>query len=85
MLRRGMGAMSGTELPAGIDIGAFLRKRLRLRFRFKVSSLRSRDEEYQGKLRDMLVEHAVRKIWRGEVKVYGFRGRGLWRSMSWWR
>jgi hypothetical protein len=38
-----LGAMSGTELPAKVNIGAFVKKRLR----FEGSSLRSRDEEYQ--------------------------------------
>ena len=47
-----LGAMSGTKLPDGVDIGAFIRKRVR----FEGSSLRSRDEGYQGRLRDTLVE-----------------------------
>lgn len=42
--------MGGTKLPEGTDIGAFIRKRLR----FEGSSLRSRDADYQGKLRDKL-------------------------------
>jgi NADPH:quinone reductase-like Zn-dependent oxidoreductase len=45
-----LGALSGTKLPAGVDIGAFVRKRIR----FEGSSLRSRDPDYQGKLRDRL-------------------------------
>lgn len=45
-----LGAMSGTKLPAGVDIGAFVRKRIT----FSGSSLRSRDLVYQGKLRDKL-------------------------------
>ncbi|KAL9596916.1 MAG: hypothetical protein Q9219_005479 [cf. Caloplaca sp. 3 TL-2023] len=61
-----LGAMSGTKLPAGVDIGAFVRKRLR----FEGSSLRSRDEGYQGKLRNILVEHALPLIKNGEMKVY---------------
>lgn len=48
-----LGALSGTKLPAGVDIGAFVRKRIR----FEGSSLRSRDPEYQGKLRDKLEEY----------------------------
>jgi NADPH:quinone reductase-like Zn-dependent oxidoreductase len=43
-----LGALGGTKLPAGVDIGAFVRKRIR----FEGSSLRSRDPDYQGKLRD---------------------------------
>jgi NADPH:quinone reductase-like Zn-dependent oxidoreductase len=42
--------MSGTKLPAGVDIGAFVRKRIT----FVGSSLRSRDVNYQKKLRDKL-------------------------------
>ncbi len=60
-----LGAMSGTKLPAGVDIGAFVRKRLR----FEGSSLRSRDEEYQKKLRNTLVEHALPKLRDGGFKV----------------
>lgn len=45
-----LGMLSGTKLPAGVDIGAFVRKRLR----FEGSSLRSRDPDYQGRLRDKL-------------------------------
>ena len=60
-----LGAMSGTKLPAGVDIGAFFRKRIR----FEGSSLRSRDEEYQGKLRNTLVEHSAPKMKDGSFKV----------------
>lgn len=45
-----LGALGGTKLPEGVDIGAFVRKRIR----FEGSSLRSRDPDYQGKLRDKL-------------------------------
>ena len=60
-----LGALSGTKLPAGVDISAFVRKRIR----FEGSSLRSRDEDYQGKLRDTLVEHALPKLRDGTFKV----------------
>ncbi|KAH6674371.1 hypothetical protein B0J14DRAFT_666105 [Halenospora varia] len=60
-----LGAMSGTKLPAGVDIGAFVRKRLR----FEGSSLRSRDEEYQGRLRDKLEEY-IEKFEDGTFKIY---------------
>ena len=60
-----LGSMSGTKLKEGTDIGAFVRKRLR----FEGSSLRSRDEVYQGKLRDTLVEHALPKMKDGSFKV----------------
>ena len=42
---------------------------MRKRLRFEGSSLRSRDEAYQGRLKDTLVEHAVEKIRKGEFKV----------------
>ena len=61
-----LGALSGTKLPAGVDIGAFVRKRLR----FEGSSLRSRDEDYQGRLRNTLVEHALPKIKDGSFKLF---------------
>jgi NADPH:quinone reductase-like Zn-dependent oxidoreductase len=48
-----LGALSGTKLPAGVDISAFVRKRIR----FEGSSLRSRDLDYQGELRDKLEEY----------------------------
>ena len=60
-----LGAMSGTKLPAGVDIGAFFRKRVR----FEGSTLRSRDEDYQGKLRNTLVEHSIPKLKDGSFKV----------------
>lgn len=61
-----LGAMSGTKLPAGVDIGDFVRKRLR----FEGSSLRSRDEEYQGKLRNTLADHALPKMRDGSFKIF---------------
>lgn len=45
--------LGGTKLPAETDISPFLAKRLK----FEGSSLRSRDLEYQGKLRDKLEEY----------------------------
>jgi len=60
-----LGFLGGTKLEAGIDIGRFLRKRLR----YEGSSLRSRDEAYQGKLRDMLVEHALPKFIDKSFKI----------------
>ncbi|KAI4273521.1 MAG: hypothetical protein L6R38_006322 [Xanthoria sp. 2 TBL-2021] len=61
-----LGAMGGTRLSEGTDIGAFVRKRVR----FEGSSLRSRDEGYQGRLRDMVLERAVPRLRRGELKVF---------------
>ena len=60
-----LGAMSGTKLPAGVDIGAFVRKRIR----YEGSSLRSRDPEYQGKLRDKL-EGYLDQFEDGTFKIY---------------
>jgi len=60
-----LGALSGTKLPAGVDIGAFVRKRIR----FEGSSLRSRDADYQGKLRDKLEEY-LDKFEDGSFKLF---------------
>lgn len=60
-----LGTMSGTKLPAGVDISGFVRKRIR----FEGSSLRSRDEAYQGKLRNTLAERALPKMRNGEFKL----------------
>jgi putative PIG3 family NAD(P)H quinone oxidoreductase len=60
-----LGTLSGTKLPAGVDIGAFVRKRLR----FEGSSLRSRDAEYQGRLRDKLQEY-LPKFGDGTFKIF---------------
>ena len=60
-----LGAMSGTKLPAGVDIGAFVRKRIRI----EGSSLRSRDAEYQGRLRDKLEEYLA-KFEDGTFKLF---------------
>ena len=61
-----LGMMGGVVLPPGTEISAFIVKRVR----FEGSSLRSRDEAYQGKLRDTLVEHALPKFKDGSFKVY---------------
>ncbi|KAJ9272967.1 hypothetical protein DTO212C5_888 [Paecilomyces variotii] len=61
-----LGQMSGSTLPAGVDISGFIRKRLR----FEGSTLRSRDEQYQKKLRDLLVEHALPKFRDGTFKIF---------------
>ncbi|KAL2073657.1 hypothetical protein VTL71DRAFT_10983 [Oculimacula yallundae] len=60
-----LGLMSGAKLPADTDISAFVRKRLR----FEGSSLRSRDGEYQGRLRDKLEEY-VPKFEDGTLKIF---------------
>lgn len=53
-----LGLMGGGKLPDGVNIAPLLMKRLRV----EGSTLRSRDEEYQRKLRDILVEHALPKF-----------------------
>ena len=60
-----LGALSGTKLPAGVDIGAFVRKRVR----YEGSTLRSRDPDYQGRLRDKLEEY-LPQFENGTLKVY---------------
>lgn len=61
-----LGAMSGTKLPAGVDIGTFLMKRLR----YEGSTLRSRDLEYQKLLRDRLVEVVLPGFRDGTFRVF---------------
>lgn len=48
------------------NFGTFVAKRLR----YEGSSLRSRDEEYQGRLRDSVVEHALPMFAEGKLKVF---------------
>ncbi|KAL1962188.1 hypothetical protein VTN77DRAFT_9909 [Rasamsonia byssochlamydoides] len=61
-----LGHMSGSQLPAGVDISPILIKRLRI----EGSTLRSRDESYQRRLRDLLVENALPKFKDGTFKVF---------------
>lgn len=61
-----LGLMSGSQLPAGVDISPLLIKRLRI----EGSTLRSRDENYQRRLRDLLVENALPKFKDGTFKVF---------------
>ena len=61
-----LGALGGTKVPEGTDLGAFVRKRVR----FEGSSLRARDEIYQGRLRDMVAEKVVPGLCKGEMKVF---------------
>lgn len=60
-----LGFLGGNTVKEPVDIGRFLRKRCR----FEGSSLRSRDEDYQGKLRDQLVEHALPRLRDGRFQV----------------
>lgn len=61
-----LAALGGPELKGNVDMSNFVRKRIR----YEGSSLRSRDEAYQGKLRDQLVEHALPKFKDGSFKNY---------------
>jgi NADPH2:quinone reductase len=58
--------MGGIKTEGPVDISAFLRKRVR----FEGSTLRSRDENYQRKLRDMVVENALPRFRDGSFKVF---------------
>ena len=58
--------LTGTKPSEDTDLSLFFRKRLR----FEGSTLRARDENYQGKLRDRLVEVALPKFRDGSFKVY---------------
>jgi NADPH:quinone reductase-like Zn-dependent oxidoreductase len=60
-----LASLSGHILPAGLDIGILERKRIR----WEGSRLRSRDLEYQAKLRDLLVKNALPKFEDGTFKV----------------
>ncbi|PWY65657.1 quinone oxidoreductase putative [Aspergillus heteromorphus CBS 117.55] len=61
-----LGQMSGSILSGNVDISGLLRKRLR----FEGSTLRSRDEGYQKKLRDLLVDHALPKFNDQTFKIF---------------
>ncbi|KUJ09502.1 GroES-like protein [Mollisia scopiformis] len=60
-----LASMSGSKLEAGLDIGLLENKRLR----WEGSRLRSRDLDYQHKLRDLLVEFALPKFVDGTFQV----------------
>ena len=60
-----LASLSGSKLEAGLDIGMLENKRLG----WEGSRLRSRDLEYQRKLRDLLVERALPKFVDGTLKV----------------
>ncbi|OJJ36969.1 hypothetical protein ASPWEDRAFT_50340 [Aspergillus wentii DTO 134E9] len=61
-----LGLMGGGKLPDGVNIAPLLFKRIRV----EGSTLRSRDVEYQRKLRNTLVEHALPKFKDGSFKVF---------------
>lgn len=60
-----LASLSGSKLEAGLDIGLLENKRLR----WEGSRLRSRDLDYQNKLRDLLVEFALPKFIDGTFQV----------------
>lgn len=62
-----LGTMGGGVVPAGepVDISRILKKRLR----YQGSTLRARGEEYQGMLRDKLVEMALPRLVDGSFEV----------------
>lgn len=61
-----LGLMGGGKVPGTADISALLAKRVRV----EGSTLRSRELDYQRKLRDTLVEHALPKLQDKSFKVY---------------
>lgn len=64
-----LASLSGTQLKSDMaqpNFGDFVRKRIRM----EGSSLRSRDEDYQGKLRNHLHDHALHKFKDGSFKVH---------------
>lgn len=61
-----LGNMGGTKLPEGVDISAFVMKRVR----YQGSTLRSRDPEYQGRLRDLFEEKALPRLKSGKFEVH---------------
>lgn len=61
-----LGFLGGTKLAADVDLGPLLFKRLR----YEGSTLRSRDEEYQRELRDILTENALPKFKDGSYKIF---------------
>lgn len=61
-----LGTLGGAVVQHPVDISRFLKKRIR----YEGSTLRARNEEYQGNLRDRLVELALPRFVDGSFKVY---------------
>ncbi|KIW31461.1 uncharacterized protein PV07_03109 [Cladophialophora immunda] len=61
-----LGTLGGAVIQQPVDISRFLKKRIR----YEGSTLRSRNEQYQGKLRDRIIEIALPKFVDGSFKVY---------------
>lgn len=68
-----LGTLGGVKLPAETDISHFLAKRIRV----EGSTLRTRDVEYQGRLRDLFEEHVLPEVLEG-----GFNP-NIERTLSW--
>jgi len=60
-----VGGLGGMKLPAGVDIGGFIRRMIRI----EGSSLRGRDLDYQEKLRNKL-ETYLPKFEDGTLKLF---------------
>ena len=60
-----VGLLSGPKTKEGIDLSPFVKQRIRV----EGSRLRSRDVEYQSKLRDILVRDALPKFIDDTLKV----------------
>lgn len=71
-----LGQMGGSTMPEGVDIGAFVFKRVR----YQGSTLRSRDPAYQGKLRDLFEEKALPGLREGRFECHVERVMG-WESI----
>lgn len=61
-----LGLLGGGKLDAGIDVGKLLYKRVRI----EGSTLRSRDADYQGRLRDKLAEYIPHFAPGGKLRVF---------------
>ncbi|KAM0471225.1 hypothetical protein ACHAPX_009405 [Trichoderma viride] len=61
-----IGLMSGTTFKKEFDMGLLAFKRIR----YEGSTLRSRDEEFQRKLRDKFVSEALPDFLAGKFKIY---------------
>ena len=60
-----LGQLGGPILPDGTNISQLLAKRLR----FEGSTLRSRDEEYQSKLRELFEEKVFEDMRKGKFDI----------------
>lgn len=72
-----LGAMGGMRLE-GVDMSAFVFKRIR----WQGSTLRTRDEVYQGRLRDLFEDHALPRLVNGQFES-GVEGEGHGMVFEW--